>query len=92
MNSEQLTSAICIRRRLIPNRKMSHMDFPDPNESPVGRAIDSPQSPCYGLSVDEAKAMAEAGADVVVTLLGLTTKEFIRATTATTLEERPAKV
>lgn len=46
----------------------------------------------YVFNVDEAKAMAEAGADVVVAHLGLTTKGAIGASTAYTLEEAPAKV
>lgn len=46
----------------------------------------------YVFNVDEARAMAEAGADVVVAHLGLTTKGAIGASTAYTLEEAPAKV
>lgn len=46
----------------------------------------------YVFNVDEARAMAQAGADVVVAHLGLTTKGSIGATTATTLEQAPAKV
>ena len=46
----------------------------------------------YAFNVDEAKAMAEAGADVVVAHMGLTTKGAIGATTALTLEQAPAKV
>ena len=46
----------------------------------------------YAFNSDEAKAMAEAGADVVVAHLGLTTKGAIGATTAVTLEQAPAKV
>jgi predicted TIM-barrel enzyme len=46
----------------------------------------------YCFNPDEAKAMAEAGADVVVAHLGLTTKGSIGATTAVTLEDAPAKV
>ncbi|UCD79359.1 MAG: phosphoenolpyruvate hydrolase family protein [Desulfobacterales bacterium] len=46
----------------------------------------------YAFSTDEAKAMAEAGADVVVAHLGLTTKGSIGATTAVTLDQAPAKV
>jgi predicted TIM-barrel enzyme len=41
----------------------------------------------YVFTAEEAVAMAEAGADVVVIHLGLTTKGKIGATTATTLEE-----
>jgi predicted TIM-barrel enzyme len=46
----------------------------------------------YCFDADEAKAMAEAGADIVVAHLGLTTKGSIGATTAVTLENAPAKV
>ena len=46
----------------------------------------------YAFNVDEAKAMAEAGADVVVAHMGLTTKGAIGATSALTLEQSPAKV
>lgn len=46
----------------------------------------------YAFCTDEAGAMAEAGADVVVAHLGLTTKGSIGATTAVSLEQAPAKV
>ena len=46
----------------------------------------------YCFNADDAKAMARAGADIVVAHLGLTTKGSIGATTAVTLEEAPAKV
>jgi predicted TIM-barrel enzyme len=46
----------------------------------------------YCFNPDEAKAMAEAGADIIVAHLGLTTKGSIGATTAVTLENAPAKV
>jgi predicted TIM-barrel enzyme len=46
----------------------------------------------YCFNADEAKSMAEAGADIVVAHLGLTTKGSIGATTAVTLENAPAKV
>jgi len=46
----------------------------------------------YAFNVAEAKAMAQAGADVVVAHMGLTTKGAIGATTALTLEQAPAKV
>ena len=46
----------------------------------------------YVFNVDEAKAMAEAGADIIVAHLGLTTKGAIGATTALSLEQAPAKV
>jgi predicted TIM-barrel enzyme len=46
----------------------------------------------YCFNAAEAKAMAEAGADIVVAHLGLTTKGSIGATTAVTLEDAPAKV
>jgi predicted TIM-barrel enzyme len=46
----------------------------------------------YCFNADEAKAMAEAGADIIVAHLGLTTKGSIGATTAVTLENAPVKV
>jgi predicted TIM-barrel enzyme len=46
----------------------------------------------YAFNPEEGKTMAEAGADVVVAHMGLTTKGAIGATTAVTLEEAPAKV
>ena len=46
----------------------------------------------YAFNVEEAQGMAEAGADVVVAHMGLTTKGAIGATSALTLEEAPAKV
>ena len=46
----------------------------------------------YAFNVEEAKAMAEAGADLIVAHMGLTTKGAIGATTAVRLEEAPAKV
>ena len=46
----------------------------------------------YVFNVDEAKAMAEANADIVVAHMGLTTKGSIGASTALTLEEAPSKV
>ena len=46
----------------------------------------------YAFNVEEAKAMAEAGADVVVAHIGLTTKGAIGASPALTLEQCPAKV
>jgi len=46
----------------------------------------------YAFNVEEAKVMAEAGADVVVAHMGLTTKGAIGASTALTLEQAPAKV
>ncbi len=46
----------------------------------------------YVFTVEEAMAMAEAGADVIVAHLGLTTKGAIGATTAVSLEEAPKKV
>src|ERR1700758_5027574 len=49
-------------------------------------------TPPYCFNADEAKAMAGAGADVIVAHLGLTTKGSIGATTAVTLENAPAKV
>lgn len=46
----------------------------------------------YVFNVEEAQAMAKAGADVVVAHLGLTTKGAIGASTAYTIEDAPAKV
>jgi predicted TIM-barrel enzyme len=46
----------------------------------------------YCFNTEDARAMAGAGADVIVAHLGLTTKGSIGATTAVTLEEAPAKV
>ena len=46
----------------------------------------------YAFNVDEAKAMAAAGADVVVAHMGLTTKGAIGATTALTLEDAAKRV
>jgi len=46
----------------------------------------------YVFNVDEAKAMTEAGADVIVAHLGLTTKGAIGASTAYTIENASAKV
>jgi predicted TIM-barrel enzyme len=46
----------------------------------------------YVFNEEEARAMAEAGADVVVAHLGLTTKGAIGASTAYTIEDAPAKV
>jgi len=46
----------------------------------------------YGFNVEEAKAMAEAGADIIVAHMGLTTKGAIGASIALSLEEAPAKV
>ncbi len=57
----------------------------------LARQMDLLTTP-YCFNADEAKAMAEAGADIVVAHLGLTTKGSIGATTAVTLENAPAKV
>ena len=46
----------------------------------------------YAFNTDEAQRMADAGADVVVAHMGLTTKGAIGATSAVTLEDAPAKV
>ena len=46
----------------------------------------------YAFNAAESKAMAEAGADIIVTHLGLTTKGAIGATTAVSLKDAPAKV
>jgi predicted TIM-barrel enzyme len=57
----------------------------------LARQMDLLTTP-YCFNADEAKAMGEAGADIVVAHLGLTTKGSIGATTAVTLENAPAKV
>jgi predicted TIM-barrel enzyme len=46
----------------------------------------------YCFNTDNAKTMAQAGADIVVAHLGLTTKGSIGATTAVTLEDAPVRV
>jgi len=46
----------------------------------------------YAFNAKEAKAMAEAGADIIVAHMGLTTKGAIGASTAVSLEEAPAKI
>jgi predicted TIM-barrel enzyme len=46
----------------------------------------------YAFNEDEAKAMAKAGADIVVAHMGLTTKGTIGATTALTLEQAAKRV
>jgi predicted TIM-barrel enzyme len=46
----------------------------------------------YVFNPDESKAMAQAGADVIVAHMGLTTKGTIGATTALTLEEAVPRV
>jgi predicted TIM-barrel enzyme len=46
----------------------------------------------YCFNTDDAVAMAQAGADIVVAHLGLTTKGSIGASTAVTLEDAPKKV
>ena len=46
----------------------------------------------YCFNPDEARAMAEAGADLLIPHLGLTTKGTIGATTAVSLEDAPARV
>ena len=46
----------------------------------------------YVFNVEESKRMAEAGADIIVAHMGLTTKGSIGASTALTLEEAPSKV
>ena len=57
----------------------------------LGREMNLFTTP-YCFNANEAKAMAAAGADIVVAHLGLTTKGSIGATTAVTLENAPAKV
>jgi len=46
----------------------------------------------YAFNVDEARAMAEAGCDILIPHMGLTTKGTIGATTAITLEESARRV
>jgi predicted TIM-barrel enzyme len=46
----------------------------------------------YAFTSEEARAMATAGADVIVAHMGLTTKGAIGASTAIRLEDAPAKV
>jgi len=46
----------------------------------------------YAFDPDESAMMADAGADVIVAHMGLTTKGSIGATSAVTLEDAPAKV
>ena len=46
----------------------------------------------YAFTPDESRQMAEAGADIVVAHMGLTTKGAIGATTAVQLKDAPAKV
>ncbi len=46
----------------------------------------------YCFNADDATLMAEAGADIIVAHLGLTTKGSIGASTAVTLEEAPNRV
>ena len=57
----------------------------------LAREMDLVTTP-YCFCVEDAKRMADAGADIVVAHMGLTTKGSIGATTAVTLEEAPAKV
>ncbi len=46
----------------------------------------------YAFNTDDAMAMAEVGADMIVAHLGLTTKGSVGANTALSLEQAPAKV
>ncbi len=55
------------------------------------REMDLFTSP-YAFNPEEAEAMTQSGADVIVAHMGLTTKGAIGASTALTLEEAPAKV
>ena len=57
----------------------------------MARSMDLVTTP-YCFSVEDAKQMAGAGADIVVAHMGLTTKGSIGATSAVTLEDAPAKV
>jgi len=57
----------------------------------LARGLDLLTSP-YAFNPDEARLMAEAGADIVVAHLGLTTKGAIGAQTAVTLDDAVARV
>lgn len=57
----------------------------------LARRLDLLTAP-YVFDVEEAASMAEAGADVIVAHMGLTTKGSIGAQSAVTLEECPARV
>jgi len=57
----------------------------------LARQMDLFSTP-YAFTPDEARAMAEAGADLIVAHMGLTTKGSIGASTAVTLEDAPGKV
>jgi predicted TIM-barrel enzyme len=57
----------------------------------LAREMDLVTTP-YCFIPEEGRLMAEAGADIVVAHMGLTTKGSIGATTAVTLEQAPAKV
>ncbi len=46
----------------------------------------------YAFNPDEAQALAEAGADILIPHMGLTTKGTIGATTALTLDESAARM
>jgi predicted TIM-barrel enzyme len=57
----------------------------------AARALDLLTTP-YVFNPDEARAMTEAGADIIVAHMGLTTKGSIGAKTAPTLDEAVARV
>jgi predicted TIM-barrel enzyme len=57
----------------------------------LARELDLLTTP-YAFNEEEAARMAEAGADILVAHMGLTTKGAIGASTALTLEDAPAKV
>lgn len=57
----------------------------------LAREMDLLTTP-YAFNPDEAKAMAAAGADIIVAHMGLTTKGSIGASTAVSLENAPTKV
>ncbi len=57
----------------------------------MAREMDLLTTP-YAFNPDEAKAMAEAGADILIPHMGLTTKGTIGATTAVTLDESVQRV
>jgi predicted TIM-barrel enzyme len=56
----------------------------------AARELDLLTTP-YAATVDEARSMAEAGADILVAHMGLTTKGMIGASTAPTLDEAVVK-
>ncbi len=57
----------------------------------LARELDLLTTP-YAFNIDEARAMAEAGCDILIPHMGLTTKGSIGAKTAVTLEESAKRV